>query len=156
MSTTIFCIIFPLIFLAVSTMVFSGSIDDSAIPTHMETIGCPMPTIEGYPNNMGTYNYASVGNQTTLLDCTAIHTLDGVDYYYGSPATIVGWAFFVGDWLSVGIEKAQAVFGIASVYLSATIPIDLITEVPPIAIPYGFIFLLEGYGLYNMLHPLKR
>lgn len=164
MVDNFYLIVFPLIFLAISTIIFSGSIDDSGIPSEMAKISCPMPSISGLWNNTGTitysngtYNYEAVGVPVNTLTCSEVHTIDGFDYFYGAPTVpFAGFPFFLGDWLSVAVEKAGAMIAITGVYLTATIPIDLVTEVPLLAIPYGIIFLMEGYGLYNAIHPLKR
>lgn len=164
MSNTIYLVVFPLVFLAISTLIFSGNIDDSGIPAEMEKIGCPMPSSSGLWNSSGTimysngtYNYEAVGVPVNTLTCSNVHTLDGYDYFYGAPTVpFAGFPLFLGDWLSVAVEKAGAMFAIVGVYLNATIPVNLITEAPVLAIPYGFIFLMEGYGLYMAIHPLKR
>lgn len=152
-------IVFPLAFLAVSAMMFSGSIDDGAITHNVAVMTCVNPSITGVWNNTGsieytgaTYNYPDASNSTLTLTCSSVHTLDGVDYCYGCPvSSFFGYAIFAGDYISRVFETIGAFFGLIGIILGASIPVDVITQAPLLAIPYAFIFIVLGYGIVTTL-----
>lgn len=158
MSTAIWCIVMPLVFLGISTMVFSGSINDDALALHTANIGCPFPlndaidylngTIEYNPaSGDGTFYICSVGSQSTVIkeyDATAFDFIP------------IGFLGYIQDWLTVLSTKGSAVLNIVGILSNATIPVSIVAEAPVLVVPYAILFLVLGIGIYLLAHPTKR
>lgn len=117
-----------IIFLAIISIVSNSSATATAnIDEQFDRLSCPMPAISGLWNNTGTitltnatYNWENAGGGSgaqppATLTCTEVHTPQGIDYFYGasfvSPA-VIGWAYFLGDWIS------ELVFNKVSAFLT--------------------------------------
>lgn len=160
-------IVVPIILIVVFGFIFQSSVIE--IAEKQERLGCPYPAISGLWNDTsvvpsGVFNYTGArfnyngnfgpSNTTLTLTCTNIHTADGIDYYYGasfaSPA-VVGWAYFVGDWLSeLFANKVPAL--VELVYLFITAPAQIsglgwysyVSAVLVTFIVFGGIMLARG------------
>lgn len=131
-------IILPIFFMVVLAFIFSSSL--TTINQLTNRIECPFPAISGLWNDTSvvpsgvitytnaTYNWENGGNGTgaqppATLTCTEVHTAQNIDYYYGasflSPA-VVGWAYFIGDWLSeLFANKVSALFTLFTTIINA-------------------------------------
>lgn len=115
-------LILPLIIMVVFAFIFQDTL--GGLSTAQARITCPWPALSGLWNSSGvlqytngTYNYPNVSNQTLTLTCTDVHTLDGVDYYYGSPAAnAVGALFFLGDVFSSFFDRVAAFFEMIALF----------------------------------------
>lgn len=154
----IYCVVFPLIFLAISTVIFSGSIDDTELPQHNANIACPFPLFDAIDYLNGTIDYDPASGDGTFYLCEPSSRSTIIKEYDATAFDTIpyGWLGYIADWLTVVTTKVGAVGGIIGIFSSATIPVDLVAEVPILAIPYGIIFLVLGIGVYLLLHPLKR
>lgn len=142
----------------------------AGIQDQLDRFSCPMPVQTGLWNNTGTlvysngtYNYANVDSQVLTLTCTEVHTLDGVNYYYGQPAVAIGVFFYVGDYVSAILDKLLAVFTILGFYLA---PINfeilgytiedlaLLAQMAIISI-YGFCYIMIGIMIYKIVSPFS-
>lgn len=95
--------------------------NQATIQNLFDRINCPLPAITGTWNSSGTimydggrYNYnGNLGPSGTVLTltCTQIHTLDGFDYFYGSPTLpFAGFPFWIGDFISEIIANKLGAF----------------------------------------------
>jgi hypothetical protein len=150
----------------------------AGIQDQIDKLSCPMPSQSGLWNNTGTlmysngtYNYANKDSQVLTLTCTEVHTLDGVDYYYGQFIDIFGAGagipmgafFFIGDYIAVIGDKLLAVFTLIGFYLT---PINfeilgytiddlaLLAQMAIISI-YGFCYIMIGIMIYKILSPFS-
>jgi len=163
---------FGMIFLAILAIINNTSPTAiSTIQQQFNRISCPLPSQSGLWNSSGTimyvggtYNYPNVGNQTLTLTCTYVHTLDGIDYYYGQPAVAIGVFFFVGDYISeILANKVSAVMEIVFYILT---PANFsvfgytINDLSGIALMiiigiYAFCYIAIGAMLYKILSPFS-
>jgi hypothetical protein len=138
------------------------------IQFQFDRLTCPMPSSTGLWNSSntliydnGTYNYPDVNNQTLTLTCTEVHTLDGVDYYFGQPTVAIGVFFFAGDYISETFNKLGAFFTILGTYLSPinfTIFNTQLEDMPTVAqafiiLVYLFAYTGIGVGIYKIVNP---
>lgn len=130
---------------------------------------CPMPAITGLWNASGTiqysgatYNYPSVSNQTLTLTCTPIHTLDGFDYFYGTPLNAIGGTLiFIADYISEAFYKIQSFFSLLASILSPAsfdlfgYTIDDIGLMGQIFVTSLYIvcYIFIGVGIYKIVNP---
>lgn len=160
----VFLLLFGLMSLAISTMIFGGTIDTSGLQTHTENILCDYPNYELGGNSTGngcldTAPYDSTGVPACTQHAFVLWNATGAWYSGGSDWVAclpMGLWDFIGDNFSVIAMKVSAGAQSIGTYANATIPVDIITEAPVLAIPYGFIFLALVLGGYLLLHPLKR
>lgn len=138
------------------------------IQVQFNRLTCPMPASTGLWNSSGTlifdngtYNYPDVGTQTLTLTCTDVHTLDGVDYYFGQPTVAIGVFFYITDLFSEMFNKLAAFFTILGVYLSPinfTILDTQLGDLPTFAqafiiLLYLFAYTGIGIGIYKIISP---
>lgn len=111
----------------------------------------------------GTYNYPNVNTQTITLTCTEVHTMDGFDYFYGSPTLAgAGALFYVNDYVSeILVNKAGAFFTIVFFILSPAnfnILGYTINDIGGVALMfiisiYALCYIAIAAMLYKMLSP---
>ena len=165
--------IFAIIFLAVLAVISNTSATSIGnITTQFNRITCPLPSQTGLWNasgviqfSGGTYNYPNVGNMTLTLTCTNIHTLDTIDYFYGSPTLAgAGAIFYVGDYVSeILANKVTAFFTIVFFILTpANFNILGFTIADLSGIPlmflialYAVLYVCIGAMLYKTLSPFS-
>lgn len=154
----IMAVIFPVIFLGISTLIFSGSIDDSELPQHNANIACPFPLYDAIDYLNGTIDYDPPTGDGTFYLCTPSGQSTIINEYDATLFDTIpyGWLGYISDWLTALVTKLSAMTGIIGIFSSATIPVNLITEAPILAVPYAVIFLILGMGIYLLVHPLKR
>jgi len=162
--------VFGLLIIGIMAIVSnSGTTSAANIQNLFDRMGCPMPASTGLFNSSGTiifdngtYNYPDVGNQTLTLTCTEIHTLDGVDYYYGQPAVAIGVFYYINDYISELFgNKISALFTIFG-FILAPINFDVlgytISDLSGIALMlviglYIFAYIPIGILLYKAISP---
>jgi len=144
-----------------------------AINNEFERLSCPLPEAGGLWNSSGTiihgngtYNWQRDGSNGAqppdTLTCTQVHTLQGVDYYYGQPAVAIGVFYFINDYVSeVLANKGGAFFTILFYMLTPAnldflgYTIDDLTGVPLIFIlsVYIMCYIAIGALLYKIISP---
>lgn len=162
----VFGILIIMVFAIVSN---SGQTGTANIQALMDRLDCPMPVGTGLFNQSGTfiydngtYNYPDVGNQTLTLTCTEVHTLDGVDYYFGQPAVAIGVFFYVNDYISELFgNKITAVLTMIG-YILSPINFDVwgftLSDISGIALMlviglYIFAYIPIGILIYKAISP---
>lgn len=113
---------FGLIFLTIIAIVNNSAPTNQDTIAHLfDRISCPMPEAGGLWNSSGTiihgngtYNWERDGSNGAqppdTLTCTQVHTLQGVDYYYGQPAVAIGVFYFINDYVSELIGNKVSAF----------------------------------------------
>lgn len=173
--------IFGLLIIMVMAIVSNtGQTATANIQQLMDRLGCPMPEGNGLWNSSGTithtnatYNWPNagggagaqpIGNLTNggTLTCTEVHTLDGVDYYFGQPAVAIGVFFYVNDYISELFgNKVTAVFTMIA-YVLAPINFDVfgftIADLSGVALMlviglYVFSYIPIGILIYKAISP---
>lgn len=165
--------IFGMMFLAVLAIVSnSGATSISNISQQFDRLSCPMPSSSGLWNSTGTlmytngtYNYEAVNINVNTLTCSEVHTLDGFDYFYGSPTLpFAGFGFFIGDWISELIaNKLSALFTIIFYILTPAnfnilgYTIDDITGFGLMFVItlYAFCYISIGAMIYKIVSPFS-
>lgn len=122
---------FGLIFLIVISILAVNAPDNQDEIQHLfDRFTCPMPEAGGLWNSSGTiihgngtYNWERDGSNGAqppdTLTCTQVHTLQGVDYYYGQPAVAIGVFYFINDYVSEFIgNKGGAFFQLMAIVLT--------------------------------------
>lgn len=147
----------------------TGATATDNIQQQFDRLSCPMPSQTGLWNSSGviqysgaTYNYEDVSTPVLTLTCTPIHTTDGVDYLFGSPAVALGVFFYIGDYISELFgNKLVAVFTLIA-YILTPANFDIlgytladITGVALIFIVslYSFAYIAIGIFLYKTISP---
>lgn len=123
--------IFGLIFLSLISIISNTApTNQDTIEDLFDRITCPMPEAGGLWNSSGTiihgngtYNWERDGSNGAqppdTLTCTQVHTLQGVDYYYGQPAVAIGVFYFINDYISELLgNKVSAFFELIAFVLS--------------------------------------
>lgn len=147
----------------------SGQTGTANIQSLMDRLGCPMPSATGLYNSSGTlifdggtYNYPAVGNQTLTLTCTEVHTLDGVDYYYGQPAVAIGVFYYINDYLSELFGNKVSAFFTMILYVLTPINFDIwgftLADIGGTALMvviglYIFAYIPIGILIYKAISP---
>lgn len=165
--------IFGIIFLAVIAIVSNyAPTNQATIQTLFDRINCPLPAITGTWNSSGTimydggrYNYnGNLGPSNTdlTLTCTVVHTIDGFDYFYGSPTLpFAGFPFWLADFLSEFGNKIVAFFELVAFVLSpASLNVLGFTIADLEGFPLMFVigiyvmcYIAIGAMLYKILSP---
>lgn len=166
--------VFGLIFLAVIAIISNyAPTNQDTIQVLFDKLNCPMPAITGTWNSSGTimydggrYNYnGNLGPSGTVLTltCTPVHTLDGFDYFYGSPTLpFAGFPFWIGDFVSEIISnKLVAFFQLLSFVLSpASLNILGFTIADIDGLPLMFVigiylmcYIAIGAMIYKIISP---
>lgn len=147
----------------------TGATATDNIQFQFDRLSCPMPVQTGLWNSSGiimltggTYNYENVGSPVNTLTCTEVHTLDGVDYYYGQPAVAIGVFYYIGDYISELFgNKVVAIFTLIS-YILTPANFDILgytlADVTGIALLfiiglYSFAYIAIGIFLYKTISP---
>lgn len=160
----IFLLLFGLMSLAISTMIFSGTIDTSSLQGHMDNVLCDYPDYSQGGNWTGngcldTAPYDSTGVPACTSHAFVLWNATGAWYSGGNDWVAclpMGLWDFIGDNLTVIATKVSAGAQSIGVYANATVPVSIISEAPILAIPYGFIFLALILGGYLLIHPFKK
>lgn len=174
--------VFSLIFLILIGFVSNLNPSSSGIISVQNArLACPMPDSagvhgSGYDSSgtsilihrNGTYNYPNVGNKTLTLKvngiiCSNVHTLDTVDYFYGTGAGVAGagMVFFVGDYFSELIDKVGALLTLFLLYVTPLnfhifgFGIGDISAMGQMAVYslYGFCYIGIGGMIYKLIDP---
>lgn len=113
---------------------------------------------------LGTYNYAGVNSRVNTLTCTSVHTIAGYDYFYGAPTVpFAGVPFFIGDWISEGLDKLVAVIALGFSFVTpfnfSLLGYNLLA-MPALAVVfvvlmYGMAYLFIGIMFYSMVSALR-
>ena len=174
--------VFSLIFLMIIGFVSNlNPTSQSIIAVQNARLACPMPDSSGLHgigldssgnsilfHTNGTYNYPNVNNKTKTLTvggiiCTGVHTLDTVDYFYGTGAGVAGAGvvFFIGDYFSELVDKVGALLTLFVLYIT---PINFtmfgftLSSLSPMAqmmvfTLYAFCYTGIGAMIYKLIDP---